>query len=109
MGLTLRSVEGLAIRPLARVLGWAGGGGKYGRRIWFLHLRGVANITPAGAFSDFASISGGEPNTASGRASSVSGGFSNMASGNWSSVSGGQNRTALGPFNWVAGALFSDN
>jgi hypothetical protein len=55
-----------------------------------------------------ASVSGGQLNTASGALSSVSGGFENAAEGNFSAVSGGRNRMAEGTFDWGAGPLFAD-
>ena len=48
------------------------------------------------ASNQYASVSGGQSNTASTYAASVSGGYSNTASGLGSSVSGGQFNTAAG-------------
>jgi hypothetical protein len=58
------------------------------------------------SIGDYATVSGGDFNTASGARSSVSGGVVNTASGVFSSVSGGRNRTAQGESDWVAGGLF---
>lgn len=72
---------------------------------------------------DFASVSGGRLNTASGLCSSVSGGQANIASdigssvsggvvntatGFGSSVSGGEGRSANDTNDWAAGSLFED-
>jgi hypothetical protein len=51
----------------------------------------------------FASVSGGNLNTASGQYASVSGGYQNTASGDWSSVSGGGVSTASGLASSVSG------
>lgn len=53
--------------------------------------------------ADFASVSGGRFNTASGAYSSVSGGSSNSAPAHDASVSGGLSNTASGPFSFVSG------
>ncbi len=52
------------------------------------------------------SVSGGNDNVASGSLSSVSGGGRNTASGAGAAVSGGFTRTAPGNSNWVAGSFF---
>ncbi len=52
---------------------------------------------------DYASVSGGRLNRASGQSSSVSGGVGNTASGTHSSVSGGQHNTASGAVSSVSG------
>jgi hypothetical protein len=46
------------------------------------------------AIGDWATVSGGGANDASGVAASVSGGFTNIASGTYTSVSGGDHKTA---------------
>jgi hypothetical protein len=55
-----------------------------------------------------ATVSGGIANIASGNTASVSGGRGNVASGNYSSVSGGNSRTAPGENNWAAGSRFEE-
>jgi hypothetical protein len=57
---------------------------------------------------NFASVSGGRDNTASGIYSRVSGGAGNTASGGVATVSGGFGRSATGEFDWVAGGLFQE-
>lgn len=52
------------------------------------------------------SVSGGEGNYAGGAFSSVSGGSTNMAGGDFSSVSGGLGVAAPGLYNWAAGACY---
>lgn len=60
-----------------------------------------------GVFSNvlapFASVTGGQGNTASGTGSSVSGGLTNTASGNYSSVSGGTDNIASNYYASVSG------
>jgi trimeric autotransporter adhesin len=55
------------------------------------------------ASGEGASVSGGDSNLASGLEASIIGGESNTASGNLTSVSGGQFNTAIGNFSGVAG------
>ena len=55
------------------------------------------------SIGEYATVSGGLSNTASGKHSSVSGGSSNEASGEWASVSGGQSNTATNQFASVNG------
>jgi hypothetical protein len=55
------------------------------------------------ASSEGASVSGGDSNLASGLEASISGGDGNLASGKLSSVTGGQFNTASGNFSSVAG------
>jgi hypothetical protein len=62
-------------------------------------LAGIVNSIRA----PFASVSGGERNTASGESASVSGGVDNVASGRGSSVSGGTFNTAQGEEASVSG------
>jgi hypothetical protein len=68
----------------------------------------VSGGTDNTASGDTASVSGGSGNTASGGASSVSGGRVNTASEFGSSVSGGRSRSVIGQFDWRAGELFQD-
>ncbi len=51
----------------------------------------------------FAAVSGGFHNTASGIVSSISGGYTNMAGGNYSSISGGIRNTASGSISSISG------
>ena len=55
------------------------------------------------SFSEFATVGGGDSNTASGRRSTVGGGRSNTASGTKSTVGGGGNNDALGQWSTVGG------
>ena len=56
-----------------------------------------------------ASVSGGAGNTASGDWASVSGGAGNTASGNYASVSGGQGLTQPVAWGWAAGSVTPTN
>ena len=67
------------------------------------HIVGVLNAVS----SKWASVSGGQGNTASGFASSISGGNSNSASGFRTSVSGGQRNTASGFYSSVSGGSYN--
>jgi hypothetical protein len=58
--------------------------------------------------NEWAAVTGGRSNTASGGNSSVTGGYANTASGTYSSVSGGWIRSALGLFDWRAGSLYEN-
>jgi hypothetical protein len=71
----------------------------------FAVVSGGNRNTASGAV---ATVCGGTENTASGNLAVVSGGSGNTASGDYSSVSGGFQRTAAGKFDWVAGPLFAD-
>jgi len=56
--------------------------------------------------SEWASVSGGRGNLASGRSSVVSGGFTNTASGTYACVSGGAVNTASARYSGVSGGIF---
>ena len=79
-----------------RVTDWFGTvGGGYGNRA------GNDDATPDNA--SFATVGGGNVNTASGIYSTVSGGTGNFASGVGSTVPGGQSNAAAGDFSFAAG------
>ncbi len=67
---------------------------------------GAGNTAGEGnGIGQFATVAGGEFNTASGRQSSVAGGYYNTASGGQSSVAGGYGNAASGTYSIVAGGL----
>jgi hypothetical protein len=60
------------------------------------------------AMNTGSSVSGGSFGIATGVSSSISGGFLNQAMGDASTVSGGELRVAVAENDWVAGGLFQD-